>query len=135
MQILRLEKERHLVHRIPCLDSLEKELGPKFKGNLMSYYHLERSVWVVGRWVNKERGWVKELCILGPDCLALTPDRRERIISRLLSTYGPKEMAKDIIPLLSARKERLTEYVDSREEDRARLSRETGIPKERLIGV
>lgn len=62
MQCLQLDKAVHHVTDLPLTNYVRREFR---EPELMTYRHLENGNWVLGRWISRMHGVVREILIIG----------------------------------------------------------------------
>lgn len=89
MQCLRLDKDIHHVADLPLTHFLRREFNDP---TLMTYRHTESTNWVVGYWINRARGAIQELLIIGHSPAAFTRHHVERLRTMLRGGPSTKEL-------------------------------------------
>lgn len=89
MQCLQLDRDIHHVADLPLTHFLRRELDDP---TLMTYRHAATLNWVVGYWVDRARGVVRELLIIGSSPAAFARQHVERLRKMLRAGPSAKEL-------------------------------------------
>ena len=89
MQYLRLQPDIHHVTDLPLTHYIRRTLDDP---TLMTYHHKENGNWVIGYWVSRLRGVVRELLVIGQSPLSLTRQHVERLRRMLRAGPSTKEL-------------------------------------------
>lgn len=89
MRCLRLDKNIHHVADLPLTHFLRREFDDP---TLMTYRHAESLNWVVGYWVSRAKGVIRELLIIGGSPAAFARQHVERLRKMLRGGPSVKEL-------------------------------------------
>lgn len=89
MQCLQLDKSVHHVTDLPLIKYVRREFQ---NPDLMTYLHQENGNWVLGRWVSRVHGVIRELLIIGKSPAEFTRQKVGQLRRMLMSTEGSEKI-------------------------------------------
>ncbi len=89
MQCLKINKDIHHIADLPLTHFLRREFDDP---TLMTYRHAESLNWVVGYWIDRARGVIRELLIIGSSPAAFARQHVERLRKMLRGGPTVKEL-------------------------------------------
>ena len=125
MQCLQLDKEVHHVTDLPLTNYVRREFP---EHDLMTYRHKETEVWVLGMWVDKVQGVIREILIIGQSPAEFTREKVVQLDRMLCSTEGS-----DAIRRIARAKG--TEFVENQLESQDTWDRQKASLRKRLPGL
>lgn len=97
------------------LRSLKRDL-PLYAENLMTFYVPETDTWVLGEWVNRDRGLVREFIAWGPEAGPLDRDKLDSVKYNLNPDVKARAMKRWLEDKVKGSRRKLNRVLDAERE-------------------